>query len=84
MGWVISCSTYFNAKVPLVKLEIDPSVSYYTPKRKSDYFQVIDPYISCYLDLKDPSKGVPIKVDITISTEDGKVSGSTELMRNCL
>jgi hypothetical protein len=34
--------------------------------------------------MKDPSKGVPIKVDITISTEQGRVSGSTELMRNWL
>ena len=44
----------------------------------------MDPYTSCYLDMKDPSKGSPIKVDITISTEEGKVSGSTELMRNWL
>lgn len=35
MGWVTSCSTYFNAKVPLVKLEIDTSVGYYTPKSKN-------------------------------------------------
>ena len=81
MGWVTSCSTYFGAKVPLVKLEIDPSVGYFTPKCKSEYFSGNDPYNSCYLDMKEPSKGVPIKVDITISTEEGRVSGSTELMR---
>ena len=34
--------------------------------------------------MKDPSKGVPIKVDIMISMEEGRVSGSTELMRNHL
>ena len=84
MGWVISCSTYFGAKVPLVKLEIDPSIAYYTPKCKSDYFGMMETYSACYLDMKDPSKGVPIKVDITISTEESKVSGSTELMRNWL
>ncbi len=69
MGWVTSCSTYFNAKVPLVKLEIDPSVGYYTPKCRNDYFGSI--HHPCSLDLKDPSKGVPVKVDITISTEEG-------------
>ena len=67
--------------MPLVKLEIDPSVGYFTPKCKSEYFSGNDPYNSCYLDMKEPSKGVPIKVDITISTEEGRVSGSTELMR---
>ena len=82
MGWVTSCSTYFNAKVPLVKLEIDPSIGYFAPKGKSEYYQVRDP--NCYLDMKDPSKGVAVKVDITISTEDGRISGSTELMRNWL
>jgi hypothetical protein len=79
MGWVTSCSTYFNAKVPLVKLEIDPSVGYYTPKCRNDYFGSI--HHPCSLDLKDPSKGVPVKVDITISTEEGRTSSSTELMR---
>ena len=59
-------------------------MGYFTPKCKSDYFGKMDPYTSCYLDMKDPSKGSPIKVDITISTEEGKVSGSTELMRNWL
>lgn len=29
MSWVVSCSTYLGAKVPLVKLEIDPSISYF-------------------------------------------------------
>ena len=84
MGWVTSCSTYFGAKVPLVKLEIDPSISYFTPKCKLDYYNPVDQYNPCYLDMKDSSKGVPVKIDITISTEDSRVSGSTELMRNWL
>lgn len=29
MAWVVSCSTYLGAKTPLVKLEIDPLISYY-------------------------------------------------------
>jgi hypothetical protein len=37
--------------------------------------------LAYYLDLKDPEKATPIKVDISISIEDGKISGSTELMR---
>lgn len=68
MGWVTSCSTYLNAKVPLVKLEIDPGVGYFTPKCRTDYFHLVDPFATRYLELKDPSKSFPIKVDITIST----------------
>jgi hypothetical protein len=37
MAWIVSCSTYLNAKVPLVKLEIDPNVEYLKTKRKCDY-----------------------------------------------
>jgi len=68
MGWVTSCSTYFNAKVPVLKLEIDPSITYFTPKRKSDFLGVSNPYLAYYLDIKDPEKATAIKVDITIST----------------
>lgn len=85
MGWIVSCSTYLNAKVPLVKLEIDPSISYCATKRKSDYVEVIDPRLSYYLDIKDhdPRKKVNIKVDLTINLEEGcTISQSTELMRN--
>ena len=67
MGWIISCSTYLNAKVPLLKLEIDTSISYSKPKIKLDYHQTTDPCLSYYLDLRDPSKGSIIKVDITIN-----------------
>jgi DNA polymerase sigma len=81
MGWVTSCSTYFNAKVPVVKLEIDPSVGYFTPKRKADYYQG-DPCVAYGLDLKE-GRGVSVRVDITVCTGEG-VSGSTELMRGWL
>lgn len=57
MGWVVSCSAYLNAKVPLVKLEIDPSVSYLATKRRCDYMMgpILDPNMMSYLELK-PSK----------------------------
>jgi hypothetical protein len=37
MGWIVSCSTYLNAKVPLIKLEIDPTIEYMKTKRKCDF-----------------------------------------------
>lgn len=83
MGWVTSCSTYLGAKVPLVKLEIEPGVGYFTPKCRSNYY-LSDAYSPCYLDMKDPSKGAPIKVDLMIANEDGRASRSTELMRKWL
>jgi DNA polymerase sigma len=84
MGWITSCSSYLNAKVPLLKLEIDTSINYLTPKIKLDYHQTYDPYLSRFLDLKDPSKAAVIKVDIIISTDAYRASPSTELMRNWL
>ena len=38
MGWIVSCSAYLNAKVPLIKLEIDPSINYFETKRKCDSY----------------------------------------------
>lgn len=84
MGWIISCSTYLGAKVPLLKLEIDTSVAYLTPKIKLDYHQAYDPYLSSFLDLRESSKGAIIKVDITVSADIDKISPSTELMRSWL
>lgn len=70
MGWIVSCSTYLNAKAPLVKLEIDPLISYFETKRRCDYQNVYDPMILYYLDVKDRKKVKNICVDLTINLED--------------
>lgn len=58
MGWVVSCSAYLNAKVPLVKLEIDPSINYLATKRRCDYMMgsIFDPRIISHLELKPNKK----------------------------
>lgn len=55
MGWIVSCSTYLNAKVPLVKLEIDPTIEYIKTKRKCDYHlgSIFDPRLIQHLELKN-------------------------------
>jgi len=85
MGWIVSCSTYLNAKAPLVKLEIDPLISYFETKRRCDYQNMMfDPMILYYLDVKDRKKAKNICVDLTINLEDKDAgfSPSTELMRS--
>ena len=67
MGWIVSCSTYLNAKAPLVKLEIDPLISYFETKRRCDYQTAYDPMILYYLDVKDRKKARNICVDLTIN-----------------
>jgi hypothetical protein len=67
MGWVVSCSTYLNAKVPIIKLEIDPSVPFLQTKRRQDLFQVYNPQALYYLDTDKTAHGRTIKVDITIN-----------------
>jgi len=83
MGWVVSCSTYLNAKVPLVKLEIDPSIHYLNTKRKNDQFAVYDPMALYSLELQNKENVTTIKVDITISIEGVNSTGyeSTFLMK---
>jgi hypothetical protein len=29
MKWVIKCATYVHAKIPIIKLEIDPNVGFF-------------------------------------------------------
>jgi hypothetical protein len=77
MGWVVSCSTYLGAKVPLLKLEIDTSIRYFTPKIKLDYQQTYDPYLSYFLDLRDPAAASIIKIDITVAFDSLQTSPST-------
>lgn len=86
MGWIVSCSTYLNAKVPVVKLQIDPLISYLETKRRCDFQNVYDPNLLYYLDIKDRKKARNIKVDLTINLEEGVVcsSPSTEFMRTWL
>lgn len=76
MAWVVSCSTYLGAKTPLVKLEIDPLISYYETKRKSDYC-IYHPQLHEYLDIKDRKKAKNISLDLTISLEPTPYSPST-------
>jgi hypothetical protein len=84
MGWVVSCSTYLGAKVPLLKLEIDTSIKYCTPKIKLDYQQAYEPYLSYYFDLRDSAAASIVKIDITVALDSLQTSSSTELMRNWL
>lgn len=67
MGWVVSCSTYLNAKVPVVKLEIDPSIPFLQTKRKQDLHQVYNPMALYYLNTNNSPIGQTIKIDITIN-----------------
>ena len=50
MGWVVSCSTYLWAKVPIVKLEIDTFVPFLQTKRKQDLLRVYNPAMLYHLD----------------------------------
>lgn len=67
MGWVVSCSTYLNAKVPIIKLEIDPSIPFLQTKRRQDLFRVYNPMALYYLDTDKCPAGRTVKVDITIN-----------------
>jgi non-canonical poly(A) RNA polymerase PAPD5/7 len=67
MGWVVSCSTYLSAKVPIIKLEIDPSIPFLHTKRRQDLFRVYNPAALYYLDTDKCPPGRTIKVDITIN-----------------
>lgn len=85
MGWVVSCSTYLWAKVPIVKLEIDTSVPFLQTKRKQDLFRVYNPALLYHLDHQEESvERATIKVDITMNIEGVTSAGfdSTILMRN--
>ena len=85
MGWVVSCSTYLWAKVPLVKLEIDTSIPFLQTKRKQDLFQVYNPAMLYHLDHQGVDfSHTTIKVDITINIEGVTSAGfeSTNLMRS--
>ena len=84
MGWVVSCSTYLWAKVPIVKLEIDTSISFLQTKRRQDLFRVYNPALLYQLDHVGEVRGGTIKVDITINIEGITSVGyeSTVLMRD--
>ena len=69
MGWVVSCSTYLWAKVPIVKLEIDTTVPFLQTKRRQDLFRVYNPALLYHLDHVGEVKRETIKVDITINIE---------------
>lgn len=69
MGWVVSCSTYLGAKVPIVKLEIDTSIPFLNTKRKQDLFRVYNPALLYHLDHPENNIRATIKVDITINIE---------------
>jgi len=70
MGWVVSCATHFErSKKSVVKLTIDTSINYCLTKRKSDYLHITHPFFANCLDLKDPSKGAIINVDISVPND---------------
>ena len=59
MGWIVSCSAYLNAKVPVIKLQVDPSINYLMTKRKCDFMMMnpmYDPSYLSYLELKPTKK----------------------------
>ena len=75
MGWIVSCSAYLNAKVPLIKLELDPSINYFCTKRKCDYIGMgVDLNYLAHLELPQNKKENPnlksIKVDLTVNLHD--------------
>jgi hypothetical protein len=89
MGWIVSCENYLNAKVPLLKLEIDPTINYFSMKRKCDFFGMmgmgIDPMTLSHLELnskKDKIGSKSIKVDLTVNLNESFGSHSTELMKH--
>jgi DNA polymerase sigma len=84
MGWVVSCSTYLSAKVPIIKLEIDPSIPFLQTKRRQDLFRVYNPMALYYLDTNKCPAGRTIKVDITINVPGVTSVGyeSTVLMKD--
>jgi hypothetical protein len=81
LSWIVSCSAYLTAKVPVIKLEVDPSVNYFETKRKCDSYSMFQyPNIIPYLELKNPNKEGRhpriIKVDVTASWDEEKNIGS--------
>ena len=71
MGWVISCSTHLSkSKKSLVRLSIDTSINYCLTKIKSDYMNFFNPILSQNLDMKDPSKGTIVNVDISFPNNE--------------
>ena len=84
MGWIVSCSTYLNAKVPVVKLELDLSVSFLQTKRRQDLFRVYNPMALSWLDSTEVKPKCTISVDITINIQGVSSVGyeSTLLMKD--
>lgn len=81
MGWIVSCSTYLGAKVPLIKLELDPAIPFCATKRKCDYLPA--PHPTFYLDSASQNLS-QIKIDLTLSNDFTCNSPSTELMRTTM
>ena len=89
MSWIVSCSAYLNAKVPLIKLQLDPSIDYMETKRKCDYMNImgIDSNYLSHLELpqhrkKDKIVKESIKVDLIVNLNDCNFgSQSTQLMK---
>jgi DNA polymerase sigma len=77
MGWVISCSTIPQAKVPILKLEIDTRIHFFQSKIMMNNQSQIPNHMICGLDLKDLGKGSIVKVDIIISNDINGVSPTT-------
>jgi DNA polymerase sigma len=83
MSWVVSCSTYLHARVPVVKLELDMSIPFLQAKHSQHQFAVYDPSALDCLNLSDPSSGHRINVDISVAVGEGSHGGleTTQMMR---
>ena len=81
MGWVLTCEVYSNAKVPVMKLEVDTSVPFMQLKGSSHpLYNSID-----YFSLQGKTEQI-VQVDITVNVEGLSSAGyeSTLLMKKWL
>lgn len=86
MKWVVSCETYLHAKVPIIKLEINPAIGFLEMMHAGDSIPVLRT-IKQNLELTGDSTGC-IKVDITVEAKKAEYSHlgcmSTEFMKSWL
>lgn len=86
MKWVVKCDTYLHAKVPIIKLEVDPNIGFLETTDSRDHIPILKT-IRQTLELKK-SLDNKIKVDITVEAKKADYSHlgcmSTEFMKGWL
>lgn len=86
MKWIVRCDTYLHAKVPIIKLEVDPNIGFLETVDNRDQIGVLRT-IKQTLELKKPLDS-KIKVDITVEAKKADYSHlgcmSTEFMKGWL